>query len=182
MSDTKALALAIKFHETYERLAPEFGYETRPDTKVFDPESKNGRLMVAVCAALSAAEGAPGQYFSEPPAKPEVREPAGYFRNAAATGEKPHYVQVDGHYTGAADIYPLYHARPQALEEVLPVSKDEQRLLFSEWYRQHTGDDPTLKNVRWFAFTKTAAVAFAAWLAAPTQAKAAEPSEQGGTK
>lgn len=48
-----ALALAIRFHETYERLAPSFGYETRPDTKVFDPESKNGRLMVAVCAALA---------------------------------------------------------------------------------------------------------------------------------
>jgi hypothetical protein len=44
--------LATRFHETYERLAPAFGYETRPDTKVFDPESKNGRLMVAVCAEL----------------------------------------------------------------------------------------------------------------------------------
>ena len=48
----KALELAIKFHETYERLAPSFGYETRVDTKVFDPESKNGRLMVAVCHEL----------------------------------------------------------------------------------------------------------------------------------
>jgi hypothetical protein len=42
------LELAILFHETYERLAPSFGYETRPDTKAFDPESKNGRLMIAV--------------------------------------------------------------------------------------------------------------------------------------
>lgn len=47
-----ALALAIRFHEIYERLAPSFGYETRPDTKVFDPESKNGKLMVAVCAEI----------------------------------------------------------------------------------------------------------------------------------
>lgn len=52
-----ALALAIKFHETYERLAPAFGYETRSDTKVFDPESKNGRLMVAVCAAIASSKG-----------------------------------------------------------------------------------------------------------------------------
>lgn len=54
---TDALRLARLFHETYERLAPSFGYETRDDTKVFDPTSKNGRLMVAVCAAVSQARG-----------------------------------------------------------------------------------------------------------------------------
>lgn len=43
------LELAMKFHETYERLAPDFGYETRDDTKQFDPQSKNGKLMIAVC-------------------------------------------------------------------------------------------------------------------------------------
>lgn len=43
------LELAIFFHETYEKLAPSFGYETRPDTKQFDKDSKNGKLMVAVC-------------------------------------------------------------------------------------------------------------------------------------
>lgn len=42
------LDFAILFHETYERLAPSFGYETRPDTRAFDPESKNGLLMLAV--------------------------------------------------------------------------------------------------------------------------------------
>jgi len=47
-----AKELAILFHETYERLAPEYGYETRPDTKQFDPESKNGRLMIAVCGEV----------------------------------------------------------------------------------------------------------------------------------
>lgn len=46
---TPALKLAILFHETYERLAPSFGYETRSDTKTFDADSKNGKLMVAVC-------------------------------------------------------------------------------------------------------------------------------------
>lgn len=49
-----ALELAIKFHETYERLAPSFGYETRTETRTFDPESKNGKLMVAVCGEMSA--------------------------------------------------------------------------------------------------------------------------------
>ena len=43
---------AEKFHDTYERLAPSFGYETRKDTKRFDPESSNGKLMVAVCQEI----------------------------------------------------------------------------------------------------------------------------------
>lgn len=37
------------FHDTYERLAPQFGYETRQDTKEFDSNSPNGKLMIAVC-------------------------------------------------------------------------------------------------------------------------------------
>jgi hypothetical protein len=51
-----AEALAQSFHETYERLAPSFGYETRkasakPWAEV--PEN-NRRLMIAVCAELLA--------------------------------------------------------------------------------------------------------------------------------
>jgi hypothetical protein len=48
------VALARRFHEAYERLAPQFGYETRADTKAFDPTSPNGRLMTAVCAEVAA--------------------------------------------------------------------------------------------------------------------------------
>jgi hypothetical protein len=44
--------IARQFHDVYERLAPQFGYETREDTKVFDPQSQNGRLMIAVCAEV----------------------------------------------------------------------------------------------------------------------------------
>lgn len=40
--------LAMKFHEIYERLAPRFGYETRTETRAFDPTTPNGRLMIAV--------------------------------------------------------------------------------------------------------------------------------------
>ena len=50
--DCSALALAKQFHATYERLAPEYGYETRPDTREFDPTSANGKLMIAVCQAI----------------------------------------------------------------------------------------------------------------------------------
>jgi hypothetical protein len=44
--------LAQEFHETYERLAPQFGYETREETREFDPCSPNGRLMIAVCGEV----------------------------------------------------------------------------------------------------------------------------------
>ena len=46
------LGLAVIFHDTYERLAPSFGYETRKETRAFDPESPNGKLMIAVCAQI----------------------------------------------------------------------------------------------------------------------------------
>ena len=48
------LELAIKFHEIYERLAPSFGYETRTETREFNPESANGKLMIAVCDEIAA--------------------------------------------------------------------------------------------------------------------------------
>ena len=46
------LELAKKFHNAYESLAHSFGYETRKDTKAFDPESSNGKLMIAVCQKI----------------------------------------------------------------------------------------------------------------------------------
>ena len=45
-------SLARFFHDTYEMLAPSFGYETRQETREFNPESKNGRLMVTVCGGV----------------------------------------------------------------------------------------------------------------------------------
>jgi hypothetical protein len=44
-----AKKMARRIHEIYERRAPEFGYETRVETREFDPLTPNGRLMVAVC-------------------------------------------------------------------------------------------------------------------------------------
>ncbi len=49
------LALAVLFHITYEKLAPQSGYETRGDTRVFDPDSPNGQLMIATCAEIQKA-------------------------------------------------------------------------------------------------------------------------------
>ena len=50
--DLEATELAMKFHEFYEQLAPQFGYETRPDTKQFDPKSNNGQLMIETCRKI----------------------------------------------------------------------------------------------------------------------------------
>ena len=57
------LELAQKFHEAYERLAPSFGYETRKDTKAFDPDSPNGKLMIAVCQEVG--EIIASKYYDE---------------------------------------------------------------------------------------------------------------------
>lgn len=63
VAELNAEQLANLFHETYESLAPSYGYETRPETKVFNPESPNGKLMIAVCTevlkALTATEPKP---------------------------------------------------------------------------------------------------------------------------
>ncbi len=47
--------VARMFHECYERLAPNFGYETRKETRSFDAHSANGKLMIAVCGLVSSA-------------------------------------------------------------------------------------------------------------------------------
>jgi hypothetical protein len=49
-----AEGLARRFHETYERLAPHFNYETRPESAVAweDVPEANRRLMVATCEAI----------------------------------------------------------------------------------------------------------------------------------
>ena len=49
MTDKIREQIATRFHEIYERLAPDYGYETRKDTREFDPDSANGKLMIAVC-------------------------------------------------------------------------------------------------------------------------------------
>ena len=41
------LEIIKKFHNTYEKLASEYTYETREDTKAFDINSNNGKLMYA---------------------------------------------------------------------------------------------------------------------------------------
>ena len=53
----EAVKLAQIFHETYERLAPQYGYETRKDSAVAweNVPAKNRALMIAVCAKIQAA-------------------------------------------------------------------------------------------------------------------------------
>jgi hypothetical protein len=51
-----AEALAKRFHETYERLAPQYAYKTQVSSAVdwADVPSCNKRLMIAVCAEILA--------------------------------------------------------------------------------------------------------------------------------
>lgn len=51
----KTQVTAENLHEIYERLAPDFGYETREETRDFDPNTPNGKLMMAVCAEIRLA-------------------------------------------------------------------------------------------------------------------------------
>ena len=50
------IQIARKFHKVYEKLAPEFGYTTRPETREFDENSSNGKLMIAVCKEVVLEE------------------------------------------------------------------------------------------------------------------------------
>jgi hypothetical protein len=52
----EAYRLAKRFHELYEISAPAFGYKTKDETKKFDPESPNGRLMAWVCFEIVKEE------------------------------------------------------------------------------------------------------------------------------
>ena len=52
LDPARAAEVAMLFHDTYERLAPTFGYETREETRQFDPTSPNGALMIAVAASV----------------------------------------------------------------------------------------------------------------------------------
>lgn len=54
ISSVTPLQLAVEFHVIYERLAAEYNYTTRTETRIFDPESANGKLMIAVCAEIVA--------------------------------------------------------------------------------------------------------------------------------
>ena len=50
--EMNAVKLANQFHKHYEALAPSFGYETRTETRIFQQDSSNGQLMIAVCKRI----------------------------------------------------------------------------------------------------------------------------------
>lgn len=61
------------FHDTYEHLAPSFGYETRTETRQFDPTSPNGKLMIAVCGEILSRLAPGGTGSGEALDREEVR-------------------------------------------------------------------------------------------------------------
>lgn len=48
------LEITKKFHDTYEELASEYTYETRKETRVFDINSNNGKLMYATVNEIAS--------------------------------------------------------------------------------------------------------------------------------
>ena len=54
MGVSEAERVAQRFHETYERLAPEFGYRTREASAKpwAEAPEQNRKLMIAVCEEL----------------------------------------------------------------------------------------------------------------------------------
>jgi len=76
--------LARLFHETYERLAPDFGYKTKKETQDFNPNSPNGKLMIAVCQRVliairkEVAEEIIGEITLEPCPPSIIKEDSDY--------------------------------------------------------------------------------------------------------
>ncbi len=52
LMELRPSVLARMFHDNYEELAPMFGYKTREETRVFDVNTPNGELMVAVAKRI----------------------------------------------------------------------------------------------------------------------------------
>jgi len=94
-------ALALLFHELYEKKAPEFGYKTKDETKAFDPESPNGKLMIAVAHEINQA----------------VIKPAGE-RAAAYMLRNHHKALYDALPVGDVDAFDMLKVVNEHLEKV----------------------------------------------------------------
>jgi len=93
------VAWAEMFHATYERLAPQFGYKTRPETRRFNPTSPNGRLMTAVCAEMFAAApardvGAVPEGWQLVPVEPTIEMLAAAVRECGLSGSRLYRVML----------------------------------------------------------------------------------------
>lgn len=126
--ESEAENLARLFHETYERLAPSFGYETRKDSAVpwVDVPEKNKRLMIAVAgevwqAALQSRGGADAfiaeLYEQEPNLKEEGLERFdGYFVHWDKIIKQCATAGVDGYSQSPAELITrLIDQRDEAL-------------------------------------------------------------------
>ena len=138
---TDAERWARLFHDTYETLAPEYGYETRPETREFDPTSSNGRLMMAVCAnvvaellASQAAEiwdkkmEVERLHELETAARAEIERLREKVRLARMLSARLHLIHDDGRYVSVWTLSanagrpyngPTYEAELAALDAVL---------------------------------------------------------------
>lgn len=125
--------LAQAFHETYERLAPSFGYETRRESAVPWEEvpEPNRRLMEAVCAELLHTQTDAQERVTPEPARI-------LYRNHR--GETAWRTILSGRiWFGATE----WHPEPQYLLKAWDVEKDAERdFALRDVLRWGEGDAP----------------------------------------
>lgn len=117
--------LAKQFHETYERLAPSFGYETRKDSAVpweAVPE-KNRKLMVAVCGEIAAQAQA-----SLAAARAQALEPLREIMDLIEKGALVRDTSHDHEPHWAMRQIPLVNALKKAQESLGSVPSDSTAL------------------------------------------------------
>lgn len=124
--------LAKAFHEAYERLAPQFGYETRKDSAVpwADVPERNRKLMIAVCAELRVALAATQEPQGIEPLGPCICPPghighseacpAGYIKAAGAPAASGR--EVDEWMSGIEELNAVIgllnlNAKPQVIKD-----------------------------------------------------------------
>ena len=124
MNKDRLAEVALLFHEAYERLAPSFGYQTREETREFDPDTPNGQLMIAVVGEVlgflrtsqTAPDDADSGFSGDVVKRAEMlwaNLPTGRAWTSLATYEK------------AAVIHALLSALPPAEDQVARLSSPD---------------------------------------------------------
>lgn len=131
--------LAQRFHEAYERLAPDFGYSTREASRKpwAEVPEQNRKLMIAVCAELLQADAA--RLRSAPAAEDQLRAAfdAGFAWCSSGTDKY-------GEYNGGSveDGFTSWSGEPGSEARSAPVEAPKCKDGIHEWSNDY-GDDWT---------------------------------------
>lgn len=124
-----AEGLARQFHEVYERLAPQYGYVTRPETRTFDPQHSNGRLMIAVCTEVLRSLAQPTQAVAW-----RVRRGRGSYGYCDTREEVDWWLKQDAQVS--SEVEPLFAHPPSAPETETKEQSKQQPVSYSHSFIQ----------------------------------------------